>query len=285
MKELNNEPLDRRTTFRIGGRAGLFIIPETAGELAAALRGHPDAFVLGGGSNLLIADGGIGEVISMERFDAVDIAERAGGAVLTAGAGASLTAIARRAGRLALCGLEFACGIPGTVGGAVVMNAGASGGEVKQRLMHATLIVNGETVDMKTEALGLGYRQSALPRGSVVVSAAFSLTPGNEKEILELTRKGMAARKKSQPLEYPSAGSVFKNPPGDFAGRIIEACGLKGLREGDAQVSPKHANFIVNLGHATAAQVYALIVAIEAEVLAKTGVRLERELKLAGGFN
>ncbi len=262
----------------------MFIIPETAGELAAALRGHPDAFVLGGGSNLLVADAGIGKVISMERFDAVDVAERDGGAVLAAGAGASFTAVARRAGRLALSGLEFAFGIPGMVGGAVVMNAGASGGEVKQSLTHATLIVNGEAEEVPAEALGLAYRHSALPPGAVVVSTAFSLNRGNGKEILERMRTGSAARKKSQPLEYPSAGSVFKNPPGDFAGRIIEACGLKGLREGDAQVSPKHANFIVNLGHATAAQVYSLIRAVEAEVLAKTGVRLERELKLAGGF-
>lgn len=284
MKVLRDEPLDRRTTFRIGGRAGMFIIPETAGELAAALRGHPDAFVLGGGSNLLIADGGIGEVISMERFDAVDVAESAGGALLTAGAGASLTAIARRAGRLALGGLEFAFGIPGTVGGAVVMNAGASGGDVKQSLARATLIVNGEAEEFKAEALGLAYRYSALPPGAVVVSAAFSLRAGEGKEILERMRMGIAARKKSQPLEYPSAGSVFKNPPGDFAGRIIEACGLKGLREGDAQISPKHANFIVNLGHATAAQVFSLIRAVEAGVWEKTGVRLERELKLAGGF-
>lgn len=285
MKVLKNEPLDRRTTFRIGGRAGILVIPETAGELAAALREHPGAFVLGGGSNLLVADDGIGEVISMERFNAVDLAESAGGAVLTAGAGASFTAIARRAGRLALGGLEFAFGIPGTVGGAVVMNAGASGGEVKQCLTRATLVINGEAEEMKAEELGLAYRQSALPQGSVVVSAAFSLTTGEGKEILERMRKGMAARKKSQPLEYPSAGSVFKNPSGDFAGRIIEACGLKGLREGDAQVSLKHANFIVNLGHATAAQVYSLIRAVEAEVLTKTGVRLERELRLAGGFN
>ena len=284
MKVLNNEPLDRRTTFRIGGRAGVFIIPETVGELAVVLRGRPDAFVLGGGSNLLIADGGIGEVISMERFDAVDVTESAGGAVLTAGAGASLAAIARRAGRQGLGGLEFACGIPGTVGGAVVMNAGASGGEVKQCLTHAILMVNGEAEMIKAEALGLAYRHSALPPGSVVVSAAFSLKAGVEKEIRDRMRRGIAARKKSQPLEYPSAGSVFKNPPGDFAGRIIESCGLKGLREGDAQVSLKHANFIVNLGHATAAQVYAVIRAVEAEVLAKTGVRLERELKLAGGF-
>ncbi|MBI5636434.1 MAG: UDP-N-acetylmuramate dehydrogenase [Nitrospinae bacterium] len=284
MKVLRDEPLDRRTTFRIGGRAGMFIIPETAGELAAALRGHPDAFVLGGGSNLLVADGGIGEVISMERFDAVDVAETAGGALLTAGAGASLTAIARRAGRLALGGLEFAFGIPGTVGGAVVMNAGASGGEVKQSLVRATLIVNGEAEEFKAEALGLAYRHSALPPGAVVVSATFALKEGEGKEILERMRKGMAARRKSQPLEYPSAGSVFKNPPGDFAGRIIEACGLKGLREGDAQVSLKHANFIVNLGHATAAQVFSLIRAVEAGVWEKTGVRLERELKLAGGF-
>lgn len=284
MKVLRDEPLDRRTTFRIGGRAGMFIIPETAGELAAALRGHPDAFVLGGGSNLLIADGGIGEVISMERFDAVDVAESAGGALLTAGAGASLTAIARRAGRLALGGLEFAFGIPGTVGGAVVMNAGASGGEVKQSLARATLIVNGEAEEFKAEALGLAYRRSALPPGAVVVSATFALKEGEGKEILERMRTGIAARKKSQPLEYPSAGSVFKNPPDDFAGRIIEACGLKGLREGDAQVSLKHANFIVNLGHATAAQVFSLIRAVEAGVWEKTGVRLERELKLAGGF-
>ncbi len=284
MKVLKNEPLAHRTTFRIGGPAGMFLIPETAGDLAAALREHPDAFVLGGGSNLLIADGGIGKVISMEAFETVELAERPDGALLTAGAGAGFTAIARRAGREALGGLEFAFGIPGTVGGAVVMNAGVSGGEVKDSLVSARLMVNGELEERKAEALGLAYRGSALPPGAVVVSATFALKRGEAREIAEKMRRGMEARKKSQPLEYPSAGSVFKNPPGDFAGRLIESCGLKGLREGDAQVSPKHANFIVNLGKATAVQVLRLIGAVEAAVLEQTGVRLQREIRLAGGF-
>ncbi|MBI5177814.1 MAG: UDP-N-acetylmuramate dehydrogenase [Nitrospinae bacterium] len=280
-----DEPMDRLTTFRIGGKAAIFAAPRTEEELAAAVRDYPRAGILGGGSNLLVADAGVPAVISMEAFDDVGCAIAGGGAALvTAGAGYSLTALSRWAYRSSMGGLEFAFGIPGSVGGAVVMNAGAHGAEVKDCLTSARLLVDGRFEDVAAADLGLSYRSSALPEGAVVVSATFRLAHGAPKEILGKMKEWDEARKNSQPLELPSAGSVFKNPPGGHAGKIIDGLGLKGLRVGDAQVSEKHANFIVNLGNATAAQVKELIETVEAAVLEKTGIRLEREIKLMGNF-
>lgn len=239
---------------------------------------------MGGGSNLLVGDGGIETVISMEMFTGMAVMRRGADILLKAGAGCPFTGLARHAGRQALAGLEFAFGIPGTVGGAVVMNAGAGGGDVKQRLVEVELVLGHMEQRLSAGALGLGYRTSRLPEGAVVVSATFRLDAGNREAMLEKMKAGLAARKASQPLEFPSAGSVFKNPSGDFAGRLIESCGLKGAREGDAEVSVRHANFIVNRGKATASQVLRLIERVEAAVLGDAGVRLEREVRLAGDF-
>jgi len=224
-------------------------------------------------------------VISMEGFGSISSVARPDGTTeVTVGAGRGFTALSRYALKNSLSGLEFAYGIPGSVGGAVVMNAGAFGGEVKDCLAGALLLADGRFEDVGAEMLGLSYRSSALPKGAVVVSATFRLKPGNREEIQNRMTASLSQRKEKQPLEFPSAGSVFKNPPGMSAGKIIDDLGLKGLRVGDAQISQKHANFIVNLGGATAAQVLALVEKVEAAALG-AGIRLEREIKLAGSFN
>jgi UDP-N-acetylmuramate dehydrogenase len=278
--------MDKHTTFRIGGRAGIFLVPDTGAELAAAVAEYPGAFILGGGSNLLVSDEGVDAVISMSGLKEMEVRTEADGAThIVVGAGYAFTSLSRVAYRKGLAGLEFAFGIPGTVGGAVVMNAGAGGGEVKDCLESARIFSRGDFHDVSAAELGLSYRSSALPAGAVVVSATFALMPGDRREIRWKMERGIDARKQSQPLAYPSAGSVFKNPPGDFAGRLIDSLGLKGLRVGDAEISSRHANFIVNMGKATARQVLALIEKVEETVLDKTGIRLEREIRLVGSFH
>ena len=279
------EPMDKHTTFRIGGKAGVFVVPATEAELAFALAEYPGAAIIGGGSNLLVSDDGVDAVICTSGLKDIDIREADGGGMfVTVGAGYALTALSRFAYRQRLGGLEFAFGIPGSVGGSVVMNAGAVGGEVKDVLNSARVFFGGSFQEIPAAGMGLSYRSSRLPDGAVIVSATFALQPGNSEEILERMKRGIEARKQSQPLGYPSAGSVFKNPPGDFAGRIIDSLGLKGLRVGDAQVSPRHANFIVNVGKATATQVLALVEKVEQTVLHKAGIQLEREIRLLGSF-
>ncbi len=280
-----DEPMANHTTFRIGGAAGVFLMPTTEAGLAESLKSHPSALILGGGSNLLVSDAGIEAVISMGGFGSISSAAlRDGTTEVTVGAGRGFTALSRYALKKSLTGLEFAFGIPGSVGGAVVMNAGAFGSEVKDRLAGARLLVDGRFEDVGADRLGLSYRSSALPKGAVVVSATFGLKPGNRDEIQNRMTESLSQRKEKQPLEFRSAGSVFKNPPGMFAGKIIDDLGLKGLRVGDAQISQKHANFIVNLGGATAAQVLALVKKVEETALG-AGITLEREIKLAGSFN
>jgi len=280
-----NEPLSRHTTFRIGGTASLYMEPENEKELADFVGAHRDAYILGGGSNLLVSDRGIEKVISMKKIRGVRLENRPDGtALVTAMAGESFTGLARKLYRLSLSGLEYAFGIPGTLGGAVIMNAGAGGGEVRDSLVSVRILRDGMFEELDADKLGLGYRSSDLPESSVVVSAVFEAVRGDKNAISEKMKKGLSTRKATQPLKMPSAGSVFKNPPGKFAGKVIDDLGFKGLRVGDAMVSEMHANFIVNLGRATAGQVLELMEKIEREVLQRTGIRLEREIKLAGSF-
>ncbi|MBI3793755.1 MAG: UDP-N-acetylmuramate dehydrogenase [Nitrospinae bacterium] len=279
-----DEPMSKHTTFKIGGSARLFYLPTTEEELARCAAEHPSALTLGGGSNLLVSDAGLDEVISTAGLGGVSLGEAEDGApVITASAGGSFTALSRFAQRNGLAGLEFAFGIPGTVGGAVLMNAGAFGGEVKDCLESVRMCAGGRLVTATVGELGLSYRSSNLPKGAVLTSAVFRLKRGDAKEILARMNEMLGKRKLSQPLDVPSAGSVFKNPPGLFAGKIIEELGLKGARVGNAQVSEKHANFIVNMGGATARHVADLMEKVEEAVL-KTGIKLEREIKLAGSF-
>ncbi|GMT42669.1 MAG: UDP-N-acetylenolpyruvoylglucosamine reductase [bacterium] len=282
----NDEPMYRHTTFRIGGPARLFLLPESERELASLLDEYPDAFILGGGSNLLVSDEGLDTVISLKRLNSISHKKTSDEiSLVTAQAGLGLTALARRVRRMGLRGLEFAFGIPGTVGGAVVMNAGGFGGEVRNTLESARLLIKGRFKKFGVEKLGLAYRSNNLPEGAVVVSATFRLETGDKDAIYSRMKEIFEQRQKKQPLDNPSAGSIFKNPPGKFAGKIIEDMGFKGMRIGEAQVSGIHANFIVNRGKATAKQVAELIEKLESEAVEKTNIKFQREIKFAGRFH
>ena len=273
-----NAPLREYCSMRVGGPARLAAFPETAEELAALLRAGGRRVVLGGGSNVLFPDEGYdGTVIFTTRLCGLT----ADGCMLSAQAGVPLSAAARRALECGLGGLAFAYGIPGTVGGGVYMNAGAYGGQIADCLVRATLLdAAGEPRVVPASELALGYRSSALMDGDwTLLSADFALVPAPEEIRAEMERN-MQARREKQPLEYPSCGSTFKRPPGQYAGALIERCGLKGCTVGGAQVSEKHAGFVVNRGDATSADVRALIAHIQRVVAEKTGVLLECEVRI-----
>ena len=274
-----NAPLREYCSMRVGGPARLAAFPETAEELAALLRAGGRRVVLGGGSNVLFPDEGYdGTVIFTTRLCGLT----ADGCMLSAQAGVPLSAAARRALECGLGGLAFAYGIPGTVGGGVYMNAGAYGGQIADCLVRATLLdAAGEPRVVPASELALGYRSSALMDGDwTLLSADFALVPAPPEEIRAEMERNMQARREKQPLEYPSCGSTFKRPPGQYAGALIERCGLKGCTVGGAQVSEKHAGFVVNRGDATSADVRALIAHIQRVVAEKTGVLLEFEVRI-----
>ena len=274
-----NAPLREYCSMRVGGPARLAAFPETAEELAALLRAGGRRVVLGGGSNVLFPDEGYdGTVIFTTRLCGLT----ADGCTLSAQAGVPLSAAARRALECGLGGLAFAYGIPGTVGGGVYMNAGAYGGQIADCLVRATLLdAAGEPRVVPASELALGYRSSALMEGDWTrLSADFALVPAPPEEIRAEMERNMQARREKQPLEYPSCGSTFKRPPGQYAGALIERCGLKGCTVGGAQVSEKHAGFVVNRGDATSADVRALIAHIQRVVAEKTGVLLECEVRI-----
>ena len=282
---LVNEPMAKHTTMRVGGPADVLFLPDSAGEVARALAwagelGVP-ALLMGNGSNLIVRDGGVrGLVISLgERFSRI----RVQGEELTAQAGASLKRVAAAAQEAGLSGLEFAAGIPGTLGGGVAMNAGAYGGQVSDVLVDAQVLLDGEAVTLTRAEMEMGYRSTVpLKRGLPVLSARFRLTRDDPEAIAERARRFNALRREKQPLSFPSAGSVFKRPVGQFAGALIEAAGLKGLTVGGAQVSEKHAGFIINLGDATATDVLKLIAEVQRRVQAHAGVWLETEVRIVG---
>lgn len=282
-----NEPMFRHTTFRIGGPADLFAIVDTVEELQGVWRfcrtnGLP-AKVLGGGANLLVLDHGVrGCVIKLGRTFRQTRWE---GSAAVCGAADFPVRIAKRAAERGLAGMEWGAGIPGTLGGAVVMNAGTNLGSLQDVLVEVTLLTpEGEVETIPAERLGLGYRRSNLQgRDDVVVlTARIQLRPGDPAEIRRRMEEHLAYRNARQPIHLPNAGSIFKNPPGDFAGRLIEAVGLKGARVGDAQFSELHANFIVNLGHATAADVLELIARAKERVAERFGIALEEEVRIWG---
>ncbi len=282
---LRDEPMAAHTTFRIGGPADWMFFPESEGQVVAAMDaaralGVP-VLVLGNGSNLIVRDGGIrGLVIALgERMSEV----RVDGNVVSAQAGASLKRVAAAAQAAGLTGLEFASGIPGTLGGGCAMNAGAYGGQLSDSLVDARVLLDGAVRALTREEMQMGYRTTLpLRRGGIVLGARFALEPGDGAAILERMRELNARRREKQPLNFPSAGSVFKRPEGHFAGALIEQAGLKGAAIGGAQVSPKHAGFIVNTGGATAADVLALIAHVQREVLRASGVHLETEVRIIG---
>lgn len=276
------------TTWRIGGAAEFFFRPENSEECAVAISLAREydipVAILGGGSNVLISDQGIaGLVIHMSQMKTVSWLEQG----VVVGAGYSLPKLAQMAAQKELAGLEFAAGIPGTLGGAVLMNAGAHGSEMAEVVAAVSVVTpEGEIRDLPGSQLDFAYRSSALKgSGQLITEIKLILKPGNQAASKELMAKILAARKEKQPYQYPNAGSVFKNPPQDAAGRLIEEAGGKGLTVGGAQVSTKHANFIVNLGGATADDVFKLIKEVQALVFQKFGFLLETEIVMLGFDN
>ena len=274
------------TSFKVGGPAELFLSPEDAGQTAKLVRfcekEEIPVFVLGKGSNLLVSDRGIkGAVIYTGKQCGISMTDEN---TVRAQSGASLAQLCTFALENSLSGLEFAYGIPGTVGGAVFMNAGAYGGEMKDVLLNSEYVsTDGTFGELDNEAMELSYRHSAYENSNLVITAAsVRLAPADRNEIKSTMNDILARRKEKQPLEYPSAGSTFKRPEGNFAGALIEQCGLKGVSVGGAQVSEKHAGFIINHGGATAADILSLIKHVQARVKAQTGVSLETEIRLIG---
>ena len=282
---LENEPMSRHTTFRVGGPAGLFasVAIEDLSQLMTYCKEHQiPVTILGNGSNVLVADAGIdGLVISLGKEASAIQVE---GDCITVEAGALLSQVANAALEQGLGGLAFAAGIPGTIGGAVYMNAGAYGGEIKDCIVSAKVLTKeGERVVLKKEDLQLSYRNSViLQKGYLVLEATFSFEKGNPAEIQEEIKELNKRRREKQPLEYPSAGSTFKRPEGYFAGKLIEDAGLRGYRVGDAQVSEKHCGFVVNRGEATAKDVAQLISDVQNRVMDEFGVKLEPEVRMIG---
>ena len=274
------------TSFKVGGPAELFLSPEDAGQTAKLVRfcekEEIPVFVLGKGSNLLVSDRGIkGAVIYTGKQCGISLVDEN---TVRAQSGASLAQLCTFALENSLSGLEFAYGIPGTVGGAVFMNAGAYGGEMKDVLLNSEYVsTDGTSGELDNEAMERSYRHSAYENSNLVITAAsVRLAPADRNEIKSTMNDILARRKEKQPLEYPSAGSTFKRPEGNFAGALIEQCGLKGVSVGGAQVSEKHAGFIINRGGATAADILSLIKHVQARVKAQTGVSLETEIRLIG---
>lgn len=285
VKLLREEPMARHTSFRVGGPARRMAFPERGEQLVLLLSMARECgarpLVVGNGTNLLVPDEGLDRlVIVTERLSRLDRGEAPD--TLAAESGVSLARLADFACKQGLTGLEFAHGIPGTVGGGVCMNAGAYGGELKQVVSGVSALFPEEGVKFLTgEALAFSYRRSFLTEHpeAVVLRTVFRLSPGEPEAIRETQRSLMARRKASQPLEWPSAGSTFKRPEGRFAGTLIDQCGLKGRTVGGAQVSEKHAGFLINRGGATCADIKELIRQVQEAVLEKTGVLLEPEVK------
>lgn len=285
-KVLVDEPMRRHTTFRIGGNAAYFVTPEDADQLAGVVKlcnsRQIPYFILGNGSNLLVSDKGYhGVVIAMQKhFNDC----RVEGHQLIAGAGTLLSKIAKQAWQHHLTGFEFAAGIPGTLGGATVMNAGAYGSEIKDCLSWVEVVTkDGAVLTLSADELKLGYRSSCISAcGYIITAAALQLEAGEQPMIKARMDELAMLRKTKQPLEYPSAGSTFKRPVGYFAGKLIDDAGLRGFQIGGAQVSEKHCGFVVNKGDATAADVIALCAEVNRRIKEQFHVELEMEVKILG---
>lgn len=281
-----DEPLSAHTSFQVGGPADYWVSPENAEQLAGVMalcrEESTPWYVFGRGSNVLVSDEGFrGVAISLKKgFSSC----RAEGNLVYAGAGAGLGAVAAAALQHGLSGFEFAAGIPGSMGGAMVMNAGAYGGELKDVLTGATVLTpEGELLCLTGEEMELGYRTSCIQKkGYIGLEARISLEPGNPEEIRARMDELADRRKSKQPLEFPSAGSTFKRPSGYFAGKLIEEAGLRGFRVGGAQVSEKHCGFVINRDHATASEILELCRQVQNRVKEHSGVELELEVRLLG---
>lgn len=284
---LENEPMSKHTTFRIGGNADVFVSPkisQVADIIALAKEYEVPVTIVGNGSNLLVGDKGIRGLVIAFGKEAEEIV--LDGRYMTVSAGTILAKVALEAAKNNLTGLEFAAGIPGTIGGAIVMNAGAYGGEIKDVLIRATVLTpEGEVKELCNAELDLSYRHSCIPeKNYIVLDATLELSEGEATVIKETMLDFKNRRVKNQPLEYPSAGSTFKRPEGYFAGKLIQDADMRGYTVGDAQVSEKHCGFVVNKGDATAAEVFQLIHDVKKVVYDKFQVELEPEVKMIGEF-
>ncbi|MBU2055131.1 MAG: UDP-N-acetylmuramate dehydrogenase [Proteobacteria bacterium] len=286
---LFDEPADRHTSLGVGGRIDALVFPESEAEIArlvAFLRSNRIPFLpVGNWTNLIVRDGGYrGVLIALSRLRGLSLGENGdGGILLKAEAGVPLSELVNLSVRESLTGMEFCAGIPGSVGGAIRMNAGAYGSEIKDVIAMVRLLEPSGGFRIATsDTLCFSYRNLDLPPETIIIGAVFRLRRGNAEEIAGRTREIIEKRREKHPLEFRNAGSVFKNPQGVPAGRLIEETGLKGMRIGDAQVSEKHGNFIVNRGHATAEEILNLIALIRQRVFAATGYALETEVKIIG---
>ena len=285
---VSDEPMRKHTTFRIGGNADIFVRPESKEQIAEILRlcrkQDVPYFILGNGSNLLVGDRGFRGVVINIMDNMNDI--KVDGGIIKAQAGAMLIKVSRAARDNSLTGLEFASGIPGTIGGAIYMNAGAYGGEMKDVVTQVTAMdAEGEIYTFGTDELEFSYRHSVIQqRDLIVLDVTMKLAAGDQKIIDDRMSELAVARRTKQPLEYPSAGSTFKRPEGYFAGKLIMDAGLRGYSVGGAQVAEKHCGFVVNRGGATAVDVVGLIGDVQSKVSEKFGVMLEPEVKMLGKF-
>lgn len=283
---LLGEPLKNHTTFKIGGPADLFVCPRNLPELSYTMKVlHKwglEATILGGGSNVLVLDKGVRGILVCTTSLRHKLSEKDG--LITAAAGRTLKEVSQFAHGKGLTGLEFAIGIPGTIGGAIYMNAGAYGAEMKGIVTKVrTVDLTGQIREYTNEECHFDYRKSLFQEnGEIIAEIDMQLAPGNRDDILATMEDLTFKRESKQPLEWPSAGSTFKRPPGYFAGTLIDETGLKGLSVGDAQVSEKHAGFIINKGDATAQDVLDLIKEVQRRIKEAHGVDLEREVQLMG---
>lgn len=293
---MEDQPLSGYTTFLVGGPARIFVTPGNEAELADLLRllseNSEEYFILGNGSNLLVSDRGFsGIVINLGRnqnrtFSELSHEQAGDDVLITAGAGVKMGAIGKLAEELSLTGFECLSGIPGSIGGACVMNAGAYGGELKDVFYSGkALDRHGNIIDLTPETMNFGYRRSSVSdRDLIVTQVVIRLTKGDPVKISERMQELSSRRREKQPLEFPSAGSTFKRPEGYFAGKLIEDSGLRGYRVGGASVSTKHCGFVVNDRNACAGDIYQLICYIQDKVFRDSGVRLEPEIRFLGEF-
>ncbi|MFR6682664.1 MAG: UDP-N-acetylmuramate dehydrogenase [Dorea formicigenerans] len=283
---LVDEPMSRHTTFRVGGPADFFVTPKAKEEVRDVIRICKEAgmpyYIIGNGSNLLVSDAGYRGVIVQIYKEMNEV--KVEGDLVKAQAGALLSGIAAKALAAELTGFEFASGIPGTIGGACVMNAGAYGGEMKDVLESVTVLTGeGKIIELGRNELELGYRTSVIAKkGYIVLGAVLKLERGDGEKIKTYMDELKEKRVTKQPLEYPSAGSTFKRPEGYFAGKLIEDAGLRGFQVGGAQVSEKHCGFVINRDHATAADIMELMRQVQIRVKENSGVDLEPEVKRLG---
>lgn len=283
---LLDEPMSRHTTFRVGGPADFFVTPKAKEEVRDVIRICKEAgmpyYIIGNGSNLLVSDAGYRGVIVQIYKEMNEV--KVEGDLVKAQAGALLSGIAAKALGAELSGFEFASGIPGTIGGACVMNAGAYGGEMKDVLEFVTVLTGeGKIIELGRNELELGYRTSVIAKkGYIVLGAVLKLERGDGEKIKTYMDELKEKRVTKQPLEYPSAGSTFKRPEGYFAGKLIEDAGLRGFQVGGAQVSEKHCGFVINRDHATAADIMELMRQVQIRVKENSGVDLEPEVKRLG---